>query len=81
MMADKKPVVLVIEDEPAMRKGLVHNLEYEGFVVETCDDGHEALATVKRFMPDLLLLDLMLPHGADGFEMSTTAMPAFAVAA
>jgi DNA-binding response OmpR family regulator len=44
-------------------------LEFEGFVVETCDDGREALASVKRFTPDLLLLDLMLPRGADGFDI------------
>jgi DNA-binding response OmpR family regulator len=61
--------VLIVEDDKAIARLLRDNLEYEGFVVETCDNGHEALATVKRFTPDLLLLDLMLPHGADGFEI------------
>ena len=61
--------ILIVEDDKAIARLLRDNLEYEGFVVETCDNGHEALPTVKRFTPDLLLLDLMLPNGADGFEI------------
>ena len=61
--------VLIIEDDKAIARLLRDNLEYEGFVVETCEDGRNALASVKRFTPDLLLLDLMLPHGADGFDI------------
>src|SRR4029434_756326 len=61
--------ILIVEDDKAIARLLRDNLEYEGFVVETCDNGRDALATVKRFTPDLLLLDLMLPHGADGFAI------------
>ena len=61
--------ILIVEDDKAIARLLRDNLEYEGFVVETCDNGHHALPSVKRFTPDLLLLDLMLPHGADGFEI------------
>jgi DNA-binding response OmpR family regulator len=61
--------VLIIEDDKAISRLLRDNLEYEGFVVETCDNGRDALPSVKRFTPDLLLLDLMLPHGADGFDI------------
>ena len=61
--------ILIVEDDKAIARLLRDNLEYEGFVVETCDNGHDALPSVKRFTPDLLLLDLMLPHGADGFEI------------
>jgi DNA-binding response OmpR family regulator len=61
--------ILIVEDDKAIARLLHDNLEYEGFIVETCDDGRDALASVKRFTPDLLLLDLMLPHGADGFEI------------
>ena len=61
--------ILIIEDDKAIARLLRDNLEYEGFVVETCDNGHDALPSVKRFTPDLLLLDLMLPHGADGFDI------------
>ena len=61
--------ILIIEDDRAIARLLGDNLEYEGFVVETCDSGRNALALVKRFTPDLLLLDVMLPHGPDGFEI------------
>jgi DNA-binding response OmpR family regulator len=61
--------VLIVEDDKAIARLLRDNLEYEGFVVETCDNGRDALPSVKRFTPDLLLLDLMLPHGADGFDI------------
>ena len=61
--------ILIIEDDKAIARLLRDNLEYEGFVVETCDNGHDALPSAKRFTPDLALLDLMLPHGADGFAI------------
>jgi DNA-binding response OmpR family regulator len=61
--------ILIIEDDKAIARLLRDNLEYEGFVVETCDTGRHALASVKRFTPDLLLLDIMLPQGVDGFEI------------
>ena len=61
--------VLIVEDDKAIARLLRDNLEYEGFVVETCENGHDAVASVRRFAPDLLLLDLMLPHGADGFDI------------
>jgi DNA-binding response OmpR family regulator len=61
--------VLIVEDDKAIARLLRDNLEYEGFVVETCENGDDAVASVRRFAPDLLLLDLMLPHGADGFDI------------
>src|ERR1700730_18587686 len=61
--------ILISEDDRAMARLLSDNLAYEGFLVETCDSGRNALAVVKRFTPDLLLLDVMLPHGPDGFEI------------
>jgi DNA-binding response OmpR family regulator len=61
--------ILIIEDDKAIARLLCDNLEYEGFVVETCDNGRNARDVVKRFTPDLLLLDVMLPHGPDGFEI------------
>ena len=61
--------ILIIEDDKAMARLLSDNLEYEQFLVETCDSGRNALAAVRRFTPDLLLLDIMLPNGPDGFEI------------
>ena len=64
--------ILIIEDDNAIARLLTDNLEYEGFLVETCDSGRDALAVAKRFTPDLLLLDVMLPNGPDGFEICRT---------
>src|SRR4029434_2713704 len=61
--------VLIIEDDKAIARLLRDNLEYEGFVVETCDNGRDALPSVNRFPPHLPVLDLMLPRGVDGFEI------------
>src|SRR3954462_2836688 len=61
--------ILIIEDDKAIARLLRDNLEYEGFLVETCDNGRHALASVHRLTPDLLLLDIMLPHGVDGFDI------------
>lgn len=61
--------VLIIEDDKAIARLLRDNLQYEGFIVETSETGRDALAIVKRFRPDLILLDLMLPNGVDGLEI------------
>lgn len=53
--------ILVIEDEPDLREGLQHNLELEGYLVDTAGDGREGLAKALDTEPDLILLDLMLP--------------------
>jgi two-component system alkaline phosphatase synthesis response regulator PhoP len=60
--------VLVVEDDPAIRRGLVDALTYAGHSVRQTDDGLDALRQVETLVPDLVLLDVMLP-GADGFEV------------
>jgi two-component system alkaline phosphatase synthesis response regulator PhoP len=60
--------VLVVEDDPAIRRGLVDALSFAGHRVRETDDGLDALRLVERAVPDLVLLDVMLP-GADGFEV------------
>jgi len=59
--AERRPVVLVVDDEEAYREGLAAGLAQEGFAVELASDGHEALRMFQRIRPDLVLLDLMLP--------------------
>ncbi|MQA28721.1 MAG: response regulator [Luteitalea sp.] len=61
--------VLIVEDDKSIARVLQDNLEFEGFLVEALHTGHHVLPALKRFAPDLLLLDLMLPHGMDGFEI------------
>src|SRR5207244_7920795 len=60
--------VLIVEDEPDIRSLIVHHLEREGYGCRTAASGGEALARVRASVPDLLVLDLMLP-GMDGLEV------------
>jgi DNA-binding NtrC family response regulator len=56
-----KPVILVIDDEEAIRLFLAATLEDEGYAVMTAATGGEGLTIAKEKVPDLVLLDLMLP--------------------
>jgi DNA-binding response OmpR family regulator len=60
--------ILVVEDDTALRETLTYNLKNHGFGVEVAADGFSALATARQVLPDLILLDLMLP-GLDGIEV------------
>ncbi|MBF0206744.1 MAG: response regulator transcription factor [Oligoflexia bacterium] len=60
--------ILVVEDEPHLAHGLSFNLEQEHAKVQLAHNGMLAIATVKTFMPDLVVLDLMLPD-ISGFEV------------
>jgi DNA-binding response OmpR family regulator len=57
----------VVDDEPRMRKFVRMNLELEGFRVIEASNGLEALERVREDLPDLVLLDVMMPE-MDGFE-------------
>ena len=61
--------ITVIEDEPAIAEILQYNLEQAGFEVEVLSEGDRALGAIRRRVPDLILLDLMLP-GLDGLELT-----------
>ena len=61
--------VLIIEDDRAIARLLKDNLEYEGFIVEWSQTGRDIAKLASRFAPDLVLLDLMLPHGVDGLDL------------
>jgi DNA-binding response OmpR family regulator len=60
--------VLVVDDEPMVRDVLERYLTAEGFSVRMAADGEEALARIGEGLPDLVLLDLMLPK-VDGYEV------------
>ncbi|MEO9898170.1 MAG: phosphate regulon transcriptional regulator PhoB [Paracoccaceae bacterium] len=61
-MSAGQPRVLVVEDEPAQREVLAYNLEAEGFVVSRAGDGEEALLLVEEDLPDIIVLDWMMPN-------------------
>ena len=61
MALNEKPYVLLVEDEPAQREVLSYNLEAEGYRVATAVDGEQALQMVADELPDLIVLDWMMP--------------------
>lgn len=65
----RRPLVLVVEDEEALRHLLHYNLEAEGYEVATAASGDEADLFVRERLPDLVLLDWMLPGGLSGIEL------------
>ena len=63
----KKTCILVVDDEPAIRKFLRANLESSGYKVIAAADGVEALQTIEMELPALVILDIVMPR-MDGFE-------------
>ncbi|MHC4820931.1 MAG: response regulator transcription factor [Planctomycetota bacterium] len=61
-------MVLVVEDDPAIRRGLVDALSYRGFRVREAEDGRTGLETALGAELDLVLLDVLLPE-MDGFSV------------
>ena len=61
--------ILVVEDDPIIRRTVDYALRRAGFTTRVSGDGVEALAMAQNEAPDLILLDLMLP-GIDGFEFA-----------
>ena len=81
-----KRCVLVVEDDPSIMLGLRINLEAEGYVVLSAEDGEKGLELVRGEKPDLVILDVMLPK-LNGFQVLQTlrreglAMPIIVVSA
>ncbi|MEQ6121067.1 response regulator transcription factor [Reichenbachiella sp. MALMAid0571] len=65
-MAEEKKV-LIVDDEPDILDLLKYNLEKEGYLVQTALDGIKGVEIAKQFIPDLILLDIMMPK-QDGVE-------------
>jgi CheY-like chemotaxis protein len=68
MKNDSVPRILVVEDEPDIAALIAYQLTREGYRVETAGTGREALQAVGRDIPDLVVLDRMLP-GIGGDEI------------
>jgi two-component system phosphate regulon response regulator PhoB len=63
-----QPYILVVEDEEALATLLQYNLDKEGYRVDVCGDGEEALIRIDEKLPDLVILDWMLPS-VSGIEV------------
>jgi DNA-binding response OmpR family regulator len=61
-------VILAIEDDPAILRGLADNLRFESYEVLTAADGQAGYALIREKRPDLIILDLMLPK-LSGYEI------------
>src|SRR5262249_61370918 len=58
----KKPVILVVDDEPQILRVMRASLPARGFEVITAGSGQEALDILQKEMPDLIILDLVMPE-------------------
>ena len=63
----KKEKVLLVDDEPDIIDLISYNLEKEGYEIKSADNGKDAIQIAKDFIPDLILLDVMMPE-MDGIE-------------
>jgi len=68
MSITAKPLILIVEDEPSLSTLLRYNVEKEGFRVAEAHDGEEALVLVQEELPQLVILDWMLPK-VSGIEV------------
>ncbi len=59
--------ILLVDDEEDILEMIRYNLEKEGFEVETANNGKEAIEKARKFIPNLVLLDVMMPE-MDGIE-------------
>lgn len=77
-MSTAKQKILVVDDEPDIVELIAYNLKREGYQVHTAYNGQEAVTTAKKTMPDLIILDVMMPK-MDGIEACRImrAMPEF----
>ena len=67
-MAEQQGNILIVEDNSDLAYGLRTGLEIEGYEVAVAEDGESGLARAKQWLPDLVILDLMLP-GMDGYRV------------
>jgi two-component system KDP operon response regulator KdpE len=67
MDSDENRLILVVDDEPRMVRFVQMNLELEGYQVSTAANGIEAIDKVREQIPDLVILDIMMPE-MDGYE-------------
>ena len=66
-MNTSKPKILIVDDEPDILELIEYNLKKEGYQVFTANNGQEAVQEAKKAVPDLIILDIMMPK-MDGIE-------------
>lgn len=66
-MTTVKQKILIVDDEPDILELIEYNLKKEGYTVYLASNGQEALVQAKRYIPDLIVMDIMMPK-MDGIE-------------
>jgi len=66
-MSSSKQKILIVDDEPDILELIEYNLKKEGYNVYTARNGQEAVSEAKKVLPDLIILDIMMPK-MDGIE-------------
>jgi two-component system phosphate regulon response regulator PhoB len=62
--------ILIVDDQPAVRELVSVTLEIGPYQIRTAENGDQALAVAREYMPDLILLDIQMPGGTlDGVEV------------
>ncbi|MBQ1282629.1 MAG: response regulator transcription factor [Bifidobacteriaceae bacterium] len=69
MPKSNEATIVVVDDEPAIRDLLATSLKFSGFAVEMAATGSQAIETIEKNKPDLIVLDVMLPD-IDGFTVT-----------
>lgn len=62
-------ILLVVEDQPEIRKLIYMTMDYDGFEVHEADNGDTGLRMVKALRPHIVLLDVMMPGQLDGIQV------------
>ena len=65
---NRQPRILVVEDERSIHSAIRRGMAFEGYAVDVAETGTQALDIVRDRLPDLIVLDIMLP-GIDGIEV------------
>ena len=68
-MSQSEISLFIVEDDASIRSGLEEVLTGAGYLVNSCADGADALKEIATLLPDLLVLDVMLP-GVSGYEIA-----------
>lgn len=68
-MSAKKPAIVVADDDPQLLRLVTRNLQLDGYEVVAASDGQQALERIEEKMPDLVILDVMMPK-LDGFAVT-----------
>ncbi len=68
MQSGRQPRIIVVDDDPEVAEAVREILTIEGYQIEVCADGEQAFSRIQAVMPELIILDVMMP-GLGGFGL------------